>query len=252
MKIISPFKDYYDSVGNSWHTDEPLFKRMQVEKTIIECPKAFTVVQNLNDFKSGVRMPTPNYEFSRMIVFFCGRWYPYWKGWSFPKTIYCDTVEGIISYYEVELAKPACSRYLRQDGEGFVKNAKYNGWTNWDRHNMQLFLERDRTVPAEVFIEVGAPYFIMTRREREWVLTTNPILKEFFPRHFDAYSCFQEVSMYLGNQLAQPDIAPLTVGSDKVIAAQKGFDDMSFRTTAPGAKKLHREKNRLRKRGLMT
>jgi hypothetical protein len=56
--------------------------------------------------------------------------------------------------------------------------------------------------------------------------------------------------MYLGSQLAVEDRAPSTVGDDKIIAQSKGFDEQSFRTAAPGTKKINRKANRERKKGL--
>ena len=57
--------------------------------------------------------------------------------------------------------------------------------------------------------------------------------------------------MYLGNVLTKQDLMPMTTGGDRVLAQQKGFDDMSFRTLAPGTKKLNRAANRAKKRGLV-
>lgn len=84
-----------------------------------------------------------------------------------------------------------------------------------------------------------------------WIaIATNPRLADLgFQRVMDPFTCFQEIEMFLGNQLAQTDLAPHRVGSDDVIARQKGFDEQSFRTAAPGHKKENRARNRARKRG---
>jgi hypothetical protein len=54
--------------------------------------------------------------------------------------------------------------------------------------------------------------------------------------------------MFLGSSLAIEPIAPDTVGDDELIAKSKGFDEKSFRTAAPGQKKLNRKRNREAKR----
>ena len=61
-------------------------------------------------------------------------------------------------------------------------------------------------------------------------LIINPRLAEFnFVSVIDPYSATQELSMFIGNDLAR-DIQPvMPVGSDKVIAESKGFDKWSFR-----------------------
>ena len=48
--------------------------------------------------------------------------------------------------------------------------------------------------------------------------------------------------------LTKEDDAPNWVGSDSDISKQKGFDDLSFRTMAPGNKKVNRKRNKERKR----
>lgn len=61
------------------------------------------------------------------------------------------------------------------------------------------------------------------------VLIKNPILKELdFSKIVDPYTATQEIEMYLG-RLATNNTPPMPVGSDKVIAASKGFDEWSFR-----------------------
>ncbi|MFM9873217.1 MAG: hypothetical protein ACKVQS_07100, partial [Fimbriimonadaceae bacterium] len=77
----------------------------------------------------------------------------------------------------------------------------------------------------------------------------NPRLANFgFQSILDPFTCFQEIAQYLGSELAQPDTAPLRKGSDEIIARAKGFDKQSFRTAAPGNKKLNRKTNRAKKK----
>lgn len=81
-------------------------------------------------------------------------------------------------------------------------------------------------------------------------LIANPHLGDLgFPRVLDPYTCYQTIETFLGNQLAPPDLAPQRVGSDEILARQKGFDEASFRTSAPGTKKENRARNRARKHG---
>jgi len=70
-----------------------------------------------------------------------------------------------------------------------------------------------------------------------------------FQKHFDAFTAFQEISMFFGSALAKTDESVRTVGSDEIIAAQKGFCPESFRTNAPSVKKSRRKENRARKKG---
>ena len=80
-------------------------------------------------------------------------------------------------------------------------------------------------------------------------VTVNPKLADYsFYRFFDAHSCFQKIQTYFSNFLTKLDESVTTTGDDKILAKQKGFDEMSFRTMAPGKKKLNRKENRLKKR----
>ncbi len=54
--------------------------------------------------------------------------------------------------------------------------------------------------------------------------------------------------MFLSGVLADLDRMPITTGGDEVVARSKGFDEFSFRNTAPGQKKLNRAENKKRKR----
>ena len=69
-----------------------------------------------------------------------------------------------------------------------------------------------------------------------------------FQKHFAATAAFQEVAMYLGSALAKLDESVRTVGSDEVIAQQKGFGPESFRSNAPSERKTRRKLNRERKK----
>ena len=69
-----------------------------------------------------------------------------------------------------------------------------------------------------------------------------------FMKTVEPFTAFQEIAMFIGSMLAPEDHAPRTVGGDRVIAEQKGFDKWSFRTMAPGQKKLNRKANKARKR----
>ena len=85
-----------------------------------------------------------------------------------------------------------------------------------------------------------------------------PILEKLFAQFpytgfislMDPFRTHQEIEMFLNGILGKNDPAPRTVGSDKVIAFQKGFDDNSFRNVAPSARKERRKLNRARKQGI--
>ena len=61
-------------------------------------------------------------------------------------------------------------------------------------------------------------------------LIVNPCLKEYkFFKYMDAYTIYQELEMFVGNDLVRDTKVEVPVGSDKVLAASKGYDKYSFR-----------------------
>lgn len=81
-----------------------------------------------------------------------------------------------------------------------------------------------------------------------WVIANPPLKPCGFGKIMDPYTCYQEIAMFIGNQLNALDAAPLRTGDDRTIAQQKGFDDQSFRRE-PGLKDERRKANRQRKKG---
>lgn len=81
----------------------------------------------------------------------------------------------------------------------------------------------------DIFIELQAPLFQIYYNERALALNGNIRLRDFqFYKIVDAFTAFQEISMYIGNHLArQPEPGDVP---DKYRIAQHGFDpDWSFR-----------------------
>ena len=111
-------------------------------------------------------------------------------------------------------------------------------------------------IDDQIFRDLGAPAFIVLntsyhfmRDRRSARVVTNPRLATLgFNKKMDAFTAFQEIAMFLGSTLASEPIAPSTVGDDELIAKSKGFDEQSFRTAAPGQKKLNRKLNKQAKR----
>ena len=112
-----------------------------------------------------------------------------------------------------------------------------------------------KDIPLELFHELECPVFLYvpfthTLKENDAIIIKNPNLKDLlFFQNVDSFTCYQELAMFVGGVLAEIDSAPQRAGSDEIIALSKGFDEMSFRTSAPGQKKINRKINRARKKG---
>lgn len=94
----------------------------------------------------------------------------------------------------------------------------------------------------DLFIQFNCPTFVIVRIPIDDFAfrvecTLNPVLKvEQFQKLRGPAETFQEISMYLGNQLApKPD--PISRISDDIMRDQKGFDQWSFRRHKSESKK---------------
>lgn len=126
----------------------------------------------------------------------------------------------------------------------FYSYEDYKDWRqqdkpDWKSRKTQEFFERfaGKRMDAK-FVEVDAPVFIVDYRHRKpegslhggqhLAIVTNPCLKDWgFGKVKDAYTAFQDISMYLGNQLVK-EHKPDEI-EDKYRIAQHGFDKTSFR-----------------------
>jgi hypothetical protein len=199
------------------------------------------------------------WEVTGHLLVFCGRYYPLWKcgdSWSWDGPEIADYLSG---------------RRLRSDLLPYhlppkdaladePKNPKYSYYWRpkfpFSFHGISAFLAANTGIEIgeSIHLEFKSPV-VLVRCRKTWLdhnfsVVIDPSLKELgFVSKVDPFTTYQEIAMYLGNQLAQPDIAPQVVGDDETLARAKGFDEKSFRTQAPGSKKLNRKANRARKKG---
>jgi hypothetical protein len=156
-------------------------------------------------------------DFETFIVGFCGKLYPAVHTWRA-----ADGGEQRYIYEPQELLE-------------FGKN-RYGYWAI-ESYNEAILLSGIRH--DRIFLEVDAPVFsVMERDEYRGeqgcpCLITNTSLKavEFF-RVADAFTAFQEIAMYLGNQLVKRD--EVSEVADKYKIAQHGYDKHSFRKEKEG------------------
>lgn len=205
MRVISSYKDFYDSAG--FIDPSIVFVRKQVEVEVdIEHPLPYSSI-------SGVG-----------VLGFCGKFYPYihrgFEATTNEKTgvvtpeqhFYFYSVESFFAskFWEFETQHSWRRKSLEQSYRDYFAN-----WKESDK----------------LFIEADAPYFKITGfsyRNSKGKLKTNPSLVSMqFGKVMDAPSVFQAVQFYLTNQLVKtkdPDEI-----DDKYRIAQHGFDKYSFR-----------------------
>ncbi len=234
MRIISKFRDYYDSVQSYGQDDELIYVRNEFEEIRLFEPR---LIRNARCYNV-----TRHDEVEQKMVGFCGKIYPVIKlsmTGKNPVEKYCYTLDEVEEFIKNFWDKPRQEQYL-----GKYYNYRYYS-VLFTRKSLMKFFE-DVKVQVDSFGEVfksdSSPVFIAEYgkyyREPSKIVY-NACLKDVeFYRIFDTYSAYQEISMYLGGVLGltrsrgkpsyQGQKMDDTV-SDKDLIVAKGFDKYSFR-----------------------
>lgn len=246
MRIISPFKDYYDS-ALAYGIDPNLVYRREATATLTPAGWDNYLSAFLPVAPSGYDDPYAWFSIHLALVVIGSKGFRVWVPRD-PEL----TTESLGVNSAVKLALPLAEARtkivteLRDLGFGYK-------WEPEDPVDDFLTeMNEPVTISEQWSVDLGAPCFVTwlgQRRGGQHSAILNPRLATLgVERYLDPYSAFQEITMFLGQKFAAEDKAPRTVGDDRVIAQSKGFDDQSFRTAAPGNKKENRKANRLRKK----
>jgi hypothetical protein len=252
VRIISKFRDYYDSVQA--HGQDPTLVYRRTTQEFAPQPHLF---RHGDLYRIAISAPhSHRWQVFGWLVVFCGRLYPVWKC----EEHWCLDANEVALYLHDYWARNPKSYYPGSDD--FEETGRYRLDIHGHRTRLGVcrvdidgFLRQFSgfQVGPSIHQEFGAPVLLVCCMSdwssEEIKVVANPRLQElrFFTK-VEPYTAYQEIAMYLGNELAQPDIAPQAVGDDETLARAKGFDEQSFRTKAPGNKKLNRKANKARKR----
>ena len=254
MNIKSDFKDYYDS-ALSYGVDKTInyirIKRefvcysLRNEKKITEPKDTLDVLK----VPMGVLYKIPNVltrchlhpgfnedlTIKPKLIGFCGKLYP------------CIEIDNMTFYntdkISSKLSDSIISEFFkdRETLETSLSNSKLDYFGN--RRRLGNFTDKSITHDSwirstqeikcdtydEVFIKLGTPVFKLVSGGYNCSCTLNPWLKnEQFEQIKNPVEAFQEISMYIGNQLAQQK-DPVDKIPDDVMRDKKGFDKWSFR-----------------------
>lgn len=218
MRIISEFKDYYDSVQATGYDSS--FAYIRTEKSE-EIKKEFLTVKRLYLSESSY------------TIGFCGKVYP------------CIELNGNFCYSLKDFEEALDKNYDSKDLDHYYdrpnkKKIKFtrqkfsSGNYGINHKTMEQFFNRCKEQQnnyLKIFEDNYCPIFIVSHaksfREKD-LITYNARLNLYeFYRVFDPYQAFQEISMFLGG-LASPE-KELPKLDDKTMSEIKGFNKFSFR-----------------------
>lgn len=267
MKIVSKFKDFYD-IQLAYGSDQDLIFVRHRDEVEANFKRDYPKVANLFDeYKWGqkgsfdedftyrqYRRLTCSRTIGRVLLLFCTKVYLLYyisdDGRKLPKLIGTTKTladDFVTSFSETLGVDSSMNRQILAYADKLRNYPK-----PFDLIDGSFFEYQEKhKSPILAFHQSIQTYGNYGYKHTD-VVVVNPKLEDYrFHKLVNPAEAFQEVSMFLSNQLVKSDDGPKTVGSDEVIAKQKGFDEMSFRTVAPGAKKINRKLNKQRKKGVL-
>lgn len=220
MRIISPFRDYYDCIsGMTYNEDDIVYYR--TERTIkekVDLPRPGKRKFYFESLDFGIKE----------ILGFCGKlYYRYYV--RNPKTH-----QNVYSFSDIEIDKYIKDYYSDKHYQQFcgqkTKHYKDRLFRSFTKDEITSSL-RHPPEHTQIFEQYKCPMFSYSSRYSE--LTLNPRLNRInFQCIFDPYQAYQEISMFLGN-MAFPN-KPIPTVSDEDMIQAKGFDKFSFRKDPKG------------------
>lgn len=250
MKIISKYKDYYDS-ALAYGSDEELVylrKKSKIAFASLSDPvrdrltKLRCNLPHISLHISGERYSGYDNMSAPFLLGVCGKIYP----------VVCLTLKGVDTFaYSYEDVMSFLRKHkLQKELEDF-EDARSWLWNSSD--DLRSFFSIKFEALGEVFINNKVPLFQVTFNEglagpTSCEIVLNPQLKscEFYKK-LDAYTVFQDIGMYLDGVLGVT--APDMVGiDDLVMRGKKGFDNTSFKHM-PDTRSRKQKKGKIPKRG---
>ncbi len=249
MKIVSKFRDYYDSINPS---SEPFWKRntRAIELDITK-KSELSIDQQKFCSKSFLHVMYPKVKNKLIndycvvkVLGLCGKLYPiYEMRYENNFKVYLDIDKFINNYNELSYNKKvnyeqrlifSNKNYIYYDND-FSKVLKPQQW--------EIEFQKKEYV-NKLFIDLNTPVFILYKENflnRKILLDVNPCLLDHnIQGAFNIYTLYQMIEQYLSNELVintnKPDIM-----SDDIKRDKHGFYNMSFKNRG-GKKKRGKKK----------
>lgn len=229
MKLISSFRDYYDSVSHQYLDKEIIYLREQRE-ILCDSKKAstFPYVGKFGPHYKVINKEGSEVSVSMDIIGFCGALYP---AVTFSTDMFSKTLFNIDELRQFAIAR----------GLNISEGRKYRfSWRLYRDPSFfydyeDFFKSREyfeNLLPK--FHELNTPCFLYEAvQNRDTKLLVNPKLKDYnFSSMKDPYSAHQEIYTFISGYLNQPVNNMIQI-SDEDKIHKHGFDRWSFRQKGP-------------------
>lgn len=219
MRIISKFKDYYDSARGFGY--DPSLVYVRHTETLEFSEEASTLSSSFNKARVLLAtMPSWHYYFRRVLLCFCGQAYPVYMFQDY----YGKPDKPLYSYWDiVEFSKTEGLKPPPKKAEYAIPSLDEVSW--------KAYIDKDFSLSSAPFRELDCPVFSLAYRGRDSYLelVKNPLLKPYrFASVKPPYQAFQELAVYLGNDMVKQE-DPSEKFSDELKRDAHGFDNWSFK-----------------------
>jgi hypothetical protein len=236
MRIISKFKDYYDGALRFGQDSTIVFVRDN-QHLDPKLPEYEVLRKELPRFNIGTKTKgKTTISFSPVVAVFCGKTY---RGFKLKRTTAGEPPFGIADVeVKVFYNLPELEAYLALYEMKIAADRRYFWQVERNGLNLQEFLGAQGTTELMDFC-IANRFVTLTYSERSdydynhsspreyWSANGKMSDVQFF-KVFDAYSCYQELDMFISGTLPQSTAMPIEI-ADKDRIAQHGFDKYSFR-----------------------
>ena len=231
MRIISKEHDYYDTVQKQGVDNSVLYLRNSCKLEGKNRDVIKKVVHPIiNNLKPIYRIEHYVREFGTTnvgFVLFCNKVYPYIEFKITERTGKYSSISEETICYNMKCVEKLMEKY--DDGSSGVAAMMSRA--------KELFSNSGKELKGliELHFEHKCPVFLVVHNGFRDSVILNPSLKkaEFF-KVFEAYSAYQELSMFVGGVLSSNMSVPVQM-SDKIKIEKHGFDSkLSFRKSPKG------------------
>ena len=219
MKIISKYKDYYDSIVNTVGIDNAIiFERHQSEENEIILDDLYTPLKIDDSNKTSQNNhETISYHFK--LLGYCGSIYPCLQINKSYYHSYNNTQEFI---YDIDIIKEIYFKLFNQKDKYIAYHHNWNNYISQLSNKKLLNLFLDKKIIAFVIYKQGLTNW-SSGSKTICCISYNPILKDYhFFKVKDAFTAFNEISIFVAEQL-NTEISDFKM-SDKQLVVSKGFD----------------------------
>jgi len=239
MRIISKFKDYYDSALAFGQDKSVVFVRDQQELDLKQSPYDL-----LNQHSPKVQLEYKKKKdtemfFGPVVIVFCGKTY---RGMMVRRVTQLEPAKRVYGFTDTELkvffSAEELEAYLAEY-EMIIKDETRYAWMVDKSVKVREFLGAQGTTELMDYC-IANRFVTLTYNEsipdsynwrqvntKSWVANGNIGNLNFF-KVFDPFSAYQELDMFISGTLPQSTAMPIEI-SDKDRIAQHGFDKHSFR-----------------------